>query len=376
MTDYLNQVHFENCLTGLPKLPAKCISMCVTSPPYYQLRNYEVSDTYWPPCKYALLGFEKDIPEWTGQLGLEPNPEMYIAHMVLVFNEVYRVMDDKGTLWVNIGDSHVASNMRPHGGERKNRDQGGMMNMRRESVKGLTKKDLIGIPWRLAFALQQSGWVLRQDIIWNKPNPMPESVRDRCTKSHEYILFFSKTQKYYFNSEAIKTPIKDSTVQRMRQQIDKQNGSCRVPGKTNGDMKAVGPGRTVRKGVDTRGGNQGSEVGIPAMGIHSGNFDSDGSLIGDGMANKKSVWTITTQKFKEAHFATFPDKLPETCIKAGCPVDGVVLDPFSGSGKTAIVARMLNRNYVAYDMKPEYIQLSAKEKRRRLGMFEHVTQTL
>lgn len=174
-----------------------------------------------------------------------------------------------------------------------------------------------------------NGWYLRQDIIWHKPNPMPESVTDRCTKSHEYIFLLSKNPKYYYDAYAIKTEIKDTTVQRMNQQIEDQAGSNRVPGKINGTMKAVGPGRNPRKGVDVKGGNQGTGKGIPAMGIngrgfegHSGNFDPDGNLIGDGKANKKSVWSVTTKPFKEAHFATFPEDLIEDCIKAGTSQEG------------------------------------------------------
>lgn len=228
-------------------------------------------------------------------------------------------------------------------------------------------------------SLYEPGFYLRQDIIWHKPNPMPESVTDRCTKSHEYIFLLTKSHKYYYDINAIRTPVKDSTVQRMMQQIENQKGSERVPGKTNGTMKAVGPGRTPRPGLDTKGGNQASELGIKAYSHrgtgdkkltgHSGNFDSDGNLIGDGMANKKSVWTVTTKPFKEAHFAVFPEELIYDCIKAGCPLGGVVLDPFMGSGTTALVSRKLNRNFIGFELNQEYISIANKRLYKELGMF-------
>jgi site-specific DNA-methyltransferase (adenine-specific) len=208
---------------------------------------------------------------------------------------------------------------------------------------------------------------------------MPESVTDRCTKSHEYIFLMSKSAKYYYDQEAIRTAVKDSTVQRMMQQIEDQKGSDRAYGKTNGTMKAVGPGRTPRNGVDCKGGNQGSVTGIKAYAHrgtgdqkltgHSGNFDSEGKLIGDGMANKKSVWTVTTRPFSEAHFATFPERLIVDCIKAGCPEGGIVLDPFMGAGTTAVVARKLNRNYVGFELNPDYIKIANKRLVHEIGLF-------
>lgn len=307
----------------------------------------------------------------------------------------------------------------------------------------LKPKDLIGIPWMVAFALRSSGWYLRQDIIWHKPNPMPESVTDRCTKSHEYIFLLSKSPKYYYDQDAIRTTVKDSTVQRMMQQIENQKGSERVPGKTNGTMKTVGPGRKPAP-QDNRGGNQGSTNGIKAYSHrgtgdkkltgHSGNFDSDGNLIGGGLANKKSVWTVTTKPFSEAHFATFPQDLIIDMIKAGCPEfvcnkcgkarkriveneykvhenwygdktkksknsrgkdgnsykekiginqvgftdcecnagfsPGVVLDPFMGAGTTALVARKLNRNYIGFELNADYIKIAEKRIHKEIGIFQ------
>jgi DNA modification methylase len=190
----------------------------------------------------------------------------------------------------------------------------------RQKQNGLKQKDLIGIPWRVALALQADGWYLRQDIIWHKPNPMPESVEDRCTKAHEYIFLLSKKPKYYFDFEAIKEPVTNSTVQRLSQEnLSNQVGSTRVPGKTNGNMKAVG-------GTETR--------------------------------NKRSVWTVTTKPFRGAHFATFPKELIEPCVLAGCPKGGTVFDPFTGSGTTAVVALNNERNYIGTELNPDYIALA------------------
>lgn len=317
----INKIYNEDCLTGLQKLPEKSINCCVTSPPYYGLRDYGVDE----------------------QIGLEETPELYVQKLVNVFREVKRVLRDDGTLWLNLGDSYWGRGWR---GTDLNENSGDiqkghigthcgatMPNLKGKS-NGYKPKDLIGIPWMIAFALRADGWYLRQDIIWHKPNPMPESVTDRCTKSHEYIFLLSKSRQYYYDCEAIKQPVLDGTILRMNQQIEQQIGSDRIPGKTNGNMKAVGPGRTPRNGIDRKGGNQGSEKGIPAMAIngngvkgHSGYFDQQGNLIGGGMANKKSVWTVTTKGYNEAHFATFPPELIVDCIKAGCPENGTVLDP-------------------------------------------------
>lgn len=358
---HLNRIHNLNCIEGLKLLPDNSIDCCVTSPPYFGLRDYGTEE----------------------QIGMEQTPDEFVDKLVQVFSEVKRVLKQEGTLWLNLGDSYngYPANVK-RGGElsgknqhaRQFKDSGYGL-----AVKNLKPKDLIGVPWMVAFALRASGWYLRQDIIWHKPNPMPESVTDRCTKSHEYIFLLTKSQKYYYDINAIRTPVKDSTVQRMMQQIENQKGSERVPGKTNGNMKAVGPGRTPRPGVDTKGGNQASETGIKAYSHrgtgdkkltgHSGNFDSDGNLIGDGMANKKSVWTVTTKPFKEAHFATFPEDLIVDCIKAGCPIGGVVLDPFMGAGTTALVSRKLDRNYVGFELNKDYISIATKRLNDELGFF-------
>lgn len=341
-----NHIYNEDCLAGLKMLPDNCIDCCVTSPPYWGLRDYGVE----------------------GQLGLERTPGEYVAKMVDIFSEVRRVLKSEGTLWLNIGDSYVSGyHSRTDEIEEKHttirsRANGGVKRQINKKTGELKLKDLVGIPWMVAFALRSEGWYLRQDIIWSKTSPMPESVTDRCTKSHEYIFLMSKTKKYYYDQEAIKTPLKDSSVKRLGKEVGNQKGRERVSGKTNGNMKAVKFGGNKADGYGTR--------------IHSGkkwlpkSYDKEGDLTGGGKANRRSVWTVATQPFKGAHFATFPPKLIVDCIKAGCPENGIVLDPFMGAGTTALVARKLNRNYVGFELNPEYIEMAHKRLANELGMFK------
>lgn len=341
--EFFNKIINENCITGLKNMPNGSVNCCVTSPPYYGLRDYGTDD----------------------QIGLESTPEQFIEKLVEVFKEVKRVLKDDGTLWLNIGDSYNGYKGNQHSNSASSEYAGFRDQPARESKfglesKNLKPKDLIGIPWMLAFALRADGWYLRQDIIWHKPNPMPESVTDRCTKSHEYIFLLSKSQKYYYDADAIKTHIADASIQRLLQDLGNQKGSERVPSKTNGNMKAVGK---LRKGYEHRG------TGDKKLGSHSGNYAADGSIIGGGMANKKSVWTVTTKPFSEAHFATFPEDLIVDCIKAGCPENGIVLDPFMGAGTTAVVSRKLNRNYTGFELNANYIQIADKRLYDQLGMF-------
>lgn len=332
----------ENCLTGLDKIDSGFIDCCVTSPPYFGLRDYGNHE----------------------QIGMEATPEEFVEAMVNVFSKIHRVLKDDGTLWLNLGDSY-ARNGGFAGGKNDrlmNHMEGKQKRMNKvPSTGGLKEKDLIGIPWMVAFALRSTGWYLRQDIIWSKPNPMPESVTDRCTKSHEYIFLFSKSAKYYFDQEAIKTPVKDATIQRLMQNVENQTGLSRVPGKTNGAMKAVGGG--VRKFDDPL-------LKGKALANSTGGFYDNGTIVGNGMANKKSVWTVTTQPFSEAHFATFPEKLIVPCIKAGSRVNGIVIDPFMGSGTTALVAKKLNRHYIGFELNPEYVAIAEKRLHDELGMFK------
>lgn len=285
---------------------------CVTSPPYYGLRDY---------------GHD-------GQIGLEETPEEYIAAMVDVFRCVWDVLADDGTLWLNIGDSYY--NYRPGKGQalvkqsvaNSDQDLPQTCARRGNKLEGLKEKDLIGIPWMLAFALRADGWYLRQDIIWHKPNPMPESVQDRCTKAHEYIFLMSKKQKYYYDADAIREPHK--------RLWDESNG---------GNMSDVGHkknGKIETKQTHPNGYPMPNELG----------------------ANKRSVWTITTKPYEGAHFAVFPQDLIEPCILAGAAPGQVVLDPFMGSGTTAQVAQHLGRQYLGCELNPEYKPLQEKRLRQ------------
>jgi len=354
----INEIFHGNCLDVLKTMPDNSVDCCVTSPPYFGLRDYGTDE----------------------QIGLEETPELFVSKLVEVFTEVKRVLKPEGTLWLNLGDSYNGSGKGGYTEEakanfkntgfghpsheaskiRKQTTNKGANIDRPTKIVGLKPKDLIGIPWMVAFALRSSGWYLRQDIIWHKPNPMPESVTDRCTKSHEYIFLLSKSAKYYYDYEAIKTEISDTTIKRLMQDTRWQEGSDRVPGKTNGKMKAVG---TLRKGYEHRG------TGDKKLGSHSGNYAADGSIIGGGMANKKSVWTVTTKPFSEAHFATFPQDLIVDCIKAGCPENGIILDPSMAAASTALVARKLNRNFLGVELNQEYIKIANKRLNSKLGMF-------
>jgi len=294
-------IKIGDCRHVLKQLPSNHFHTCVTSPPYWGLRDYGNN----------------------GQLGLEETPQEFVDNLVKVFREVKRVLRDDGTLWLNLGDSYSG-----HCSRASNNGRAGFGN-KREGVffktgKGLKAKDLVGMPWRVAFALQEDGWYLRQDIIWNKPNPMPESVKDRCTKSHEYIFLLSKSPKYFYDIEAIREPLAKSSIGRLNQNIDKQVGTTRANGgaKTNGNFKATG---SKEKG-----------------------------------ANKRSVWTVTTKPYKEAHFATYPPDLIEPCILAGCPENGNVLDPFGGAGTTALVADRLHRNATIIELNKKYIKIAEK----------------
>lgn len=327
----MNKIEFGDCRETMRRWKEQGIKAqtCVTSPPYYGLRDY---------------GHE-------GQLGLEETPEDYIKAMVEVFRCVWDVLEDDGTLWLNIGDSYY--NYRPGKGQalvkqtvaNNNQDLPQTCARRGNKLDGLKEKDLIGIPWMLAFALRADGWYLRQDIIWHKPNPMPESVQDRCTKAHEYIFLMSKSQKYYYDSESIAMPLAETSNARLAQpNLANQAGSDRVPGKTNGNMKAVGP---------RFGGNKYGDDDREESRTKSGN-----EWTGDtGKANRRSVWTVATKPYSGAHFAVFPSDLIEPCILAGAPVGGIVLDPFMGSGTTAQVAQNLGRKYLGCELNPDYCQL-------------------
>jgi DNA modification methylase len=290
--------------------------------------------------------------------------------MVGVFMQVHRVLKDDGSLWLNIGDSY--------NGYPANVTQGGKLSGTNQSARHVTEsgygltdknlkpKDLIGIPWMLAFALRSAGWYLRQDIIWSKPNPMPESVTDRCTKAHEYIFLLSKSQTYYYDHEAIKTPMADSSIQRLDQDIENQIGSTRVPGKTNGNMKACRANGISRDRLL----NYNSKEAELRPNTKRGGFEKESDLpLPEAKANKRSVWTVNTMPYSEAHFATFPERLIVDCIKAGCPEGGIVLDPFMGAGTTGLVARKLNRNYVGIELNPTYTEIAQRRIQSEIGLF-------
>jgi site-specific DNA-methyltransferase (adenine-specific) len=291
-----------DCLAALSSMPDRSVNCCVTSPPYYGLRDYGVD----------------------GQIGLEDSPDAYVSRLVEVFREVRRVLTDDGTLWLNIGDSYNA-----HPGQRKTTDKAGkkQQSLRgsqsapSRSVDGLKPKDLIGIPWLLAFALRADGWYLRQDIIWNKPNPMPESVTDRCTKAHEYIFLLSKSERYFFDNEAIK-------------ELATQAG------------KRISLGR---KSFSKRQ-SAGAAV-MPSGNALSAYYDVPETR------NRRSVWTVTPKPYKGAHFAVYPPELIEPCVIAGCPEGGTILDPFGGSGTTGGVALKHGRNAVLCELNGDYAAL-------------------
>lgn len=334
----INTIHPYDALTGLRMLPDKSVNCCVTSPPYYGLRDY---------------GFP-------GQIGLEPTPEEYIAALVEVFREVRRVLADDGTLWVNIGDSY-AHNGAAFGSEKSTligRKQGDEMGMARRFVKkgeGLKPKDLIGIPWMLAFALRADGWYLREDIIWSKPNPMPESVTDRCTRSHEYIFHLTKSRKYYHNAAAIRTIAKNPEDDQRR-----LNQRAKAGDKSNPDELRNG----LRPRKDKQRGHYRKHVGFNER------WDKMTGQEQRAMgANRRSVWSISTKPFKGAHFATFPKELPRLCIAAGCPENATVLDPFMGAGTTGLVARELNRNFIGFEPNPEYLAIAKDRMIKELGLF-------
>jgi DNA modification methylase len=288
----------------LKKLRSDYINCVVTSPPYWGLRDYGVA----------------------GQIGLESTLAEYIETMVGVFREVWRVLRRDGTLWLNMGDSYasawvcnrrnVVGNGSLENGKRDNRPN--------RLVNGLKEKDLCGVPWRLAFALQADGWYLRSDIIWSKPNPMPESVTDRPTKSHEYLFLMSKSERYYYDAEAIREPYNEASLSRYNYQF----------------AASTSPGRHKPENKDERYKQK-----------------RDGAPNSNGR-NRRTVWQIATAPFPAAHFATFPPKLVEPCILAGCPVPGIVLDPFAGAGTVGLVANQLGRHALLFELNPAYCEMA------------------
>ena len=307
-------------LMALADLPDESVQCCVTSPPYWGLRDYQDA----------------------AQLGLEPSPELYVERMVAVFREVRRVLRADGTLWLNLGDAY-SSGASGKTGTGNTTIRGGRIESRRRDggVLGYAPKNLIGIPWLVAFALQRDGWWLRSDIIWSKPNPMPESVTDRPTKSHEYLFLFAKSERYYFDQDAVREPFTDSTIQRiMQESVDSQDGGWKqeayqqgFPGKKHRDRKPAEIIRAMAKSPNAAG------------------------------RNIRTVWTIPTAPSPLPHFAAFPDALVEPCIKAGSAVGDTILDPFAGTGTTLKVARELGRKAIGIDISAAYCDLAVKRLR-------------
>jgi DNA modification methylase len=334
----LNTIHNIDCLEGLKTIPDNSVDCCVISPPYYGLRDYGVD----------------------GQIGLENTPEEYISKLVSVFIEVKRVLKPTGTLWLNIGDSYNGSGKNSGNKSKmypKQSTNAASCETRPANIPTLKPKDLIGIPWMLAFELRRAGYYLRQDIIWHKPNPMPESVRDRCTKSHEYIFMLTKSAKYYFDYEAILEPAaydgrKDTAFKGSNKYTEDVTGLSVQSFASKGHERWP---NKIRGFIDKAG-----DTGLAPS--HHGN-----SIPTYPARNKRDVWTVCTKPEKESHFAVFPDTLIVDCIKAGCPEGGIVLDPFMGSGTTAVVARKLNRNYIGFELNPKYVEISERKIYNQLG---------
>lgn len=318
----------------LREMDAESVQTCVTSPPYWGLRDYGEA----------------------GQIGLEPTPGEYVGRLVDVFREVRRVLRDDGTLWLNLGDSYAADRGGTHqpaetlgggvsgrmpDGAATNRGRGnGYMASRDARAHGLKHKDLVGIPWRVAFALQEDGWWLRSDIVWSKPNPMPESITDRPTRAHEYVFLLAKSARYFYDAEAIKEKATGTSLH------DLTGGPRDAPGQEfDGGSRQIVKTRNIQEGVDV-GGGSGQCAGFIAY--------------ASGTRNARSVWTITNKPYKGAHFATFPPDIPERCIRAGSAEGDLVLDPFSGAATTALVARSLGRRAVGIELNAEYLDISAE----------------
>lgn len=429
-----NIIYDSDALKGLKKLPDNCVHCCVTSPPYWGLRDYGVD----------------------GQLGLESTPEEFVNKMVQIFDEVKRVLRNDGTLWLNLGDSYAGGgnnrgNNSPISDKQKsNKGSTGQCSKHQKNINckaiGLKPKDLVGIPWMVAFALRSAGWYLRQDIIWSKPNPMPESVKDRCTKSHEYIFLLSKSNKYYYDYESIKVPLAEGSYERKLRGVSDTNKYANgAPGSSAQSLSQ--PRDNIKKVIV--GGKKHKNLldkGQLTHSFHTRNENNKEWQSKDLKANKKSVWDVPTKGYKDAHFATFPEKLIIDCIKAGSSEYGccsncktpyiriiekklvptkkasynskvderdliadkldqgsnrmkdghkpgwayesktlkwipncncnasiepcIILDPFMGSGTTAVVARKLNRNYVGIEINPKYIEISENRLSKELGMFK------
>lgn len=347
------KIYVGDALECLKKLPDNSVDCCITSPPYWGLRDYGVA----------------------GQLGLEKTPEEHIAALVKVFREVHRVLKSEGTLWVNYGDTY-ASNVNGRAAAEVVNDNRTFQDKPFSTVVGKLKpKDLVGLPWLLAFALRDKvGFYLRSDIIWHKPNCMPESVKDRPVKAHEYMFLFSKSPRYFYNYNAILEPVAAN-----------DNGNIQHPNALRFDRCVNEPVRPGHNGCQhrlSRGkGNNKSFRGGGAY-VHNQSFqnglkDVGSQTVGNrenpsGMRNRRTVWTIASRGFAEAHFATYPPELVRPCLLAGCPAGGVVLDPFGGAGTTALEAERQQKNAILIELNPEYVDMARRRIVQDGGMFCNV----
>lgn len=360
------------------------VQTIVTSPPYWGLRDYGVAPSHFPAVTFVpVAGLPPiTVPEWTGCLGLEPDPWMFVGHMVEVFRLARELLASDGTLWMNFGDSYAGTGKSGGGAQGARWEQCGMDTEGPRGGKwmppptGLKPKDLCGIPWRVAFALQADGWYLRQDNIWSKPNPMPESTRDRCTKAHEYMFLLAKAERYYFDQDAILEPCSPNTHARLSQNVAAQIGSARANGGTREDrpMRAV-----ARKVVDQGVGHRMGPPGNPAPTRNPRKLDEAGSgtknndsfdapmAIMPDKRNKRSVWNIATESYREAHFATFPQALVEPCILAGSRPGDTVIDIFFGSGTTGQVAQRLGRRWIGIELNEKNEPLQ-RDRTRQMGL--------
>lgn len=385
-----HRIIIGDVMDGLAQLQDQSVHMCCTSPPYWGLRDYGTgkweggNDSACDHRKAVAYSAEARAKSTIGdysntghaqepyrsvcgkcgarrtdqQIGLEPTPDAYVARMVAVFREVRRVLRDDGTCWVNLGDSYngIGGPGKQDGGPIGPTAAIAIEGTKGRRIAGLKPKDLVGIPWRVAFALQADGWYLRSDIIWSKPNPMPESVTDRPTKAHEYLFLLSKSERYHYDQAAIMEPATFDGPNG-RQLSPYAQGFARRTPEEEQERRVARSGNKKRKPASARGvpvDTNGSTAGAVA-----GSVPWEGSI-----RNKRTVWTVATRPFPEAHFATFPEKLVEPCILAGCPEGGTVLDPFSGSGTTGAVACVLGRHFIGCELNPEYAAMSERRIRK------------
>lgn len=344
------KIYIGDALQRLKELPDNSVDCCVTSPPYWGLRDYGVK----------------------GQLGLERTPEEHIAALVKVFREVYRVLKPEGTLWVNYGDTYATHISGRPAAEVVNDDRTFRDKPFSTVVGKLKPKDLVGLPWLLAFALRDElGFYLRSDIIWHKPNSMPESAKDRPAKAHEYMFLFSKSQKYFYNYKAALEPVAAN-----------DNGNIQHPnalsfGRIVNEPQRPGHHDSQHRLSRGKGNNKSFRGGgayVHNQSFQNGLGDSGSQTVGNqenpsGLRNRRTVWTIASRGFAEAHFATFPTELVRPCLLAGCPDGGVVLDPFGGAGTTALEAERQQKNAILIELNPEYADMARRRIAQDCGMF-------